>query len=97
MTYLCIGLDGGKRLGIEPIFGAQEMADPEVEHLGIMAYAAHYTKFRPVKISLVSASFSGHLENAHVGQEVRTFCLNGKDFFVARVLLNWKEFWNRIN
>lgn len=73
------GQDAAQRqLSIEPIFTAQEMADPEVEHLGVMAYAAYFTKFRPVKITKVSASFNGNLSNAHVGKE-KTFQIQLED------------------
>lgn len=34
-------MDAGARLGVQPILTAKDMANPEVEHLGIMAYAAH--------------------------------------------------------
>ncbi|XP_016928916.3 filamin-B isoform X2 [Drosophila suzukii] len=34
-------VDAGARLGVQPILTAKDMANPEVEHLGIMAYAAH--------------------------------------------------------
>ncbi|KAL8600676.1 hypothetical protein ACOMHN_006742 [Nucella lapillus] len=65
------GLDGGKRLGIEPIIKASEMADHEVEHLGVMAYAAYYTKLKPVKIAAKPPVFSGNLDNAYVGKEIK--------------------------
>ncbi|KAL9919065.1 filamin-type immunoglobulin domains fbug isoform 2-T4 [Glossina fuscipes fuscipes] len=34
-------LDAGLKLGVQPVLSAKDMANPEVEHLGIMAYAAH--------------------------------------------------------
>ncbi|XP_005177800.1 filamin-C isoform X2 [Musca domestica] len=34
-------LDAGTKLGVQPVLTAKDMANPEVEHLGIMAYAAH--------------------------------------------------------
>lgn len=37
-----IGIKGGERLGVEPVLKAADMADPNVEHLGVMAYAAYY-------------------------------------------------------
>ena len=64
------GLDEGERLGIKPIFSAQEMSDPEVEHLGIMAYAAYYTKLKPVKVNRNPATFNGNIETCFVGQDV---------------------------
>lgn len=35
-------LDAGKRLGVNPVLSAKDMADKNVEHLGVMAYAAHF-------------------------------------------------------
>ncbi|XP_030749718.1 filamin-A-like [Sitophilus oryzae] len=32
----------GKRLGVQPVLSAKDMADKNVEHLGVMAYAAHF-------------------------------------------------------
>lgn len=64
------GLDAAQRLGIEPIFTAQEIADPQVEHLGVMAYAAYFTKMKPVKISNPRASFTGNFDSVHVNNEV---------------------------
>ncbi|BFG06400.1 filamin-B [Drosophila madeirensis] len=34
-------VDAGAKLGVQPILTAKDMATPEVEHLGIMAYAAN--------------------------------------------------------
>ncbi|XP_076435464.1 filamin-A-like isoform X7 [Babylonia areolata] len=65
------GLDAGKRLGIGPIITAGEMADPEGEHLGIMAYAAYYTKLKPVKLVAKPPTFSGNLDNAYVAVEIK--------------------------
>nr|KAG5688122.1 hypothetical protein BaRGS_007581 [Batillaria attramentaria] len=70
-TVSILSLDAAQRqLSIEPIFSAQEMADPEVEHLGVMAYAAYFTKLRPVKLSMVSATFDGNMDNAYVGKDL---------------------------
>ncbi|CAH1104647.1 unnamed protein product [Psylliodes chrysocephalus] len=35
-------IEAGRRLGVEPVLSARDMADRNVEHLGVMAYAAHY-------------------------------------------------------
>uniref|UniRef100_A0AAR5PEW9 Calponin-homology (CH) domain-containing protein n=1 Tax=Dendroctonus ponderosae TaxID=77166 RepID=A0AAR5PEW9_DENPD len=35
-------LDAGKRLGVKPVLSAKDLADKNVEHLGVMAYAAHF-------------------------------------------------------
>jgi len=41
------GIKGGERLGVEPVLKAVDMADPNVEHLGVMAYAAYYQWVTP--------------------------------------------------
>lgn len=45
--YSCPGIDGGKKLGVEPILKAKDMADQNVEHLGVMAYAAYFQWVKP--------------------------------------------------
>lgn len=42
-----LGIDGGKKLGVEPILKAKDMADQNVEHLGVMAYAAYFQWVKP--------------------------------------------------
>lgn len=37
-----LGMKGGEKLGVEPILKAKDMADKNVEHLGVMAYAANF-------------------------------------------------------
>ncbi|XP_015587386.1 filamin-A isoform X2 [Cephus cinctus] len=41
------GIEGGKKLGVEPILKAKDMADQNVEHLGVMAYAAYFQWVKP--------------------------------------------------
>lgn len=45
--YFLKGIDGGKKLGVEPILKAKDMADQNVEHLGVMAYAACFQWVKP--------------------------------------------------
>jgi len=40
--FLLLGIRGGQKLGVEPILKAKDMADQNVEHLGVMAYAAYF-------------------------------------------------------
>lgn len=42
LLYVISGIYGGERLGVEPVLKAVDMADPNVEHLGVMAYAAYF-------------------------------------------------------
>ncbi|XP_046393064.1 filamin-A isoform X2 [Ischnura elegans] len=46
-SNLNLGIRGGERLGVEPILRAKDMSDRNVEHLGIMAYAAHFQWIKP--------------------------------------------------
>ncbi|XP_049948482.1 filamin-A [Schistocerca serialis cubense] len=41
------GIRGGEKLGVEPILKAKDMCDRNVEHLGIMAYAANFQWIKP--------------------------------------------------
>lgn len=47
MVVIFSGIDGGKKLGVEPIMKAKDMADQNVEHLGVMAYAAYFQWVKP--------------------------------------------------
>ncbi|XP_051156361.1 filamin-A [Leptopilina boulardi] len=44
---LQLGIDSGKKLGVEPILKAKDLADQNVEHLGVMAYAAYFQWVKP--------------------------------------------------
>ncbi|KAL7301856.1 hypothetical protein TKK_0005461 [Trichogramma kaykai] len=44
---LQLGIDAGKKLGVEPLLKAKDMADQNVEHLGVMAYAAFFQWVKP--------------------------------------------------
>lgn len=57
-------------MGIEPILSAKEMADPEVDHIGIMAYAAYFLQFKPVRMASEKVIFSQMPKHTPVGQEV---------------------------
>ncbi|KAK6195552.1 hypothetical protein SNE40_000959 [Patella caerulea] len=63
------GMDSARKLGIEPILSAKEMSDPDVEHLGIMAYAAYFTRLTPRRVVADKATINGDFQNIHVGQE----------------------------
>ncbi|XP_014219845.1 filamin-A isoform X2 [Copidosoma floridanum] len=41
------GIDGGRKLGVEPLLKAKDMADQNVEHLGLMAYVAFFQWVKP--------------------------------------------------
>ena len=40
-------MKAGRELGVEPVISSKEMSDPEVDHLGVMAYAAWFEHLKP--------------------------------------------------
>ncbi|ESO96023.1 hypothetical protein LOTGIDRAFT_160005 [Lottia gigantea] len=44
-----MGMEEAKRLGIDPILTPEEMADPSVDHLTIMAYLSKFQNFKPAE------------------------------------------------
>ena len=40
-------MNSAKQIGVEPVISSHEMADTEVDHLGVMAYAAWFEHLRP--------------------------------------------------
>ena len=62
------GLQVGRQLGIEPIISADEMADPDVEHLAVMAYVAAYSMLDNLKVN--PAKFVGNMNNVVCGIQV---------------------------
>lgn len=69
-------MDAGEKLGVRPVLTPKDMANPEVEHLGVMTYATHlqWVTPRPPLSNLVSVqleSSSGRVgETTHFRVEV---------------------------
>lgn len=65
-------VDAGAKLGVQPILTPKDMANPEVEHLGIMAYAAHlqWVPPRPPLSDLVNVYLES--TSGRVGEPVCT-------------------------
>ncbi|XP_076100088.1 filamin-B-like isoform X2 [Mytilus galloprovincialis] len=63
------GLEAAQRLGVNPILTAKEMCDPEVDHIGIMAYAAYFKDFKPTKTPAERVVLSSPPKNVYVGLE----------------------------
>ena len=47
LLFFATGMKAGKELGVEPVISSKEMSDPEVDHLGVMAYAAWFEHLKP--------------------------------------------------
>lgn len=57
---------------MEPILTAKEMCDPEVDHIGIMAYAAYFSRFKPVRSSAEKVVMDVQPKNCYIGITVST-------------------------
>ncbi|XP_013775194.1 LOW QUALITY PROTEIN: filamin-A-like [Limulus polyphemus] len=63
------GIAAGKNLGVEPLLKARELADIEVEHLGVMAYVARFQWVKPCKKPKERIRIKGiDLNNVHVNK-----------------------------
>ena len=63
-------MDGGKTLGVEPTLTAQDMADPEVDHLAIMAYLSKFRKITPKKPKAEKLVIKSTLKKIPEGSQV---------------------------
>ncbi|GFY19562.1 filamin-B [Trichonephila clavipes] len=62
---------GGESLGVRPLLKPKELSDPEVEHLGVMAYIARFQWVKPIKRPQDKISITGNnLNNVHVNKPV---------------------------
>lgn len=57
-----LGINAGRRLGVEPLLSAKDMVNQNVEHLGVMAYAASFQWIPPRThpSAVVTASSESH-------------------------------------
>lgn len=72
MFLPCAGLDGGRKLGVEPVLAASELARPDVEYLANMAYLAYYQWIRPRDCPADTVSVKCDLDNVRVNNPVST-------------------------
>lgn len=65
--------DAGERLGVKSILTPKDMANPEVEHLGIMAYAANlqWVPPRPPLSQMINVQMES--SSGRVGEPVYIF------------------------
>ncbi|XP_041356367.1 filamin-A-like [Gigantopelta aegis] len=77
------GIDGGKTLGVEPTLTAQDMADPEVDHLAIMAYLSKFRKITPKKSKAEKLVIKCTLNRVREGNQT-TFSLDIVDADVMK-------------
>lgn len=63
------GINGGKYLGVDPLLTAKELADPEVQPLGVMAYVARFQGIPPKRRPRDKLTVTGtDLNNVHVNK-----------------------------
>lgn len=74
---------------MEPILTAKEMCDPEVDHIGIMAYAAYFSRFKPVRSSAEKVVMDVQPKNCYIGITVskrKGSCVMAKDLILPLYL-----------
>lgn len=64
------GIDGGKKLGVEPVLAAADMARPDVEYLANMGYIAYYQWIRPRDCPSDTVAVNCDLDNVRVNNPV---------------------------
>lgn len=79
-------VDAGKRLGVQPVLAPKDMTNPDVEHLGIMAYTANLQWVTPRPP--LSDSIAVHLESTsgRVGEPVSEYllyCCHKHEYFCS--------------
>ncbi|XP_056004558.1 filamin-A-like isoform X3 [Ostrea edulis] len=73
-----LGIQAAQRLGVEPILTAKEMCDPEVDHIGIMAYAAYFNRFKPIRSPAEKVVMDMQPKNCYIGI-ISTFTVRIED------------------
>ncbi|XP_037777486.1 filamin-A-like [Penaeus monodon] len=69
-SNLQLGIDGGRKLGVEPVLSAGEMSRPDVESLANMGYIAYYQWVRPRQSPADSMVVKCDLDNVRVNNPV---------------------------
>uniref|UniRef100_A0A0P4WG12 Calponin-homology (CH) domain-containing protein n=1 Tax=Scylla olivacea TaxID=85551 RepID=A0A0P4WG12_SCYOL len=65
-----LALDGGRKLGVEPVLAASDMARPDVESLANMGYIAYYQWIRPRDSPSDTVVVQCNLDNVRVNNPV---------------------------
>nr|XP_045601850.1 filamin-A-like isoform X1 [Procambarus clarkii] len=69
-SNLQLGIDGGRKLGVEPVLAAADMARPDVESLANMGYIAYYQWIRPRDCPADTITVKCELDNVRVNNPV---------------------------
>ena len=72
LIFLHVGLEAGRKLGVEPILRAKDLMDPHVEHLGVMAYVANFQWIPPRPPATTMAQISSSSHTTRIYQQVKT-------------------------
>ncbi len=71
VSNLDVALRGGKKLGVDPVMEARDMANPNVEYLGVMAWAAQFQWIQGKTSPAEALEISCSANKMRVGDEVR--------------------------
>ena len=64
-------IKGGRKLGVEPVMEARDMASPNVEYLGVMAWAAQFQWIQGQTAPSEALEISCPSTKMRIGEEVR--------------------------
>ena len=71
MPNLDNAIKGGRKLGVEPVMEARDMASPNVEYLGVMAWAAQFQWIQGQTAPSEALEVSCASTKMRIGEEVR--------------------------
>lgn len=87
-THCCVtGINAGRKLGVEPLLRAKDMVDSNVEHLGVMAYAAHFQWIPPRTAPSLTVAADCDTHTTRIHTPVST----SEELWCANRLVNYDE------
>ncbi|GAB6018892.1 hypothetical protein CHUAL_000550 [Chamberlinius hualienensis] len=90
-------MDAGHRLGVSSLLKAKTMADPEVEHLGPMAYVSQFQWVRPRARPSEKIQVSTETSSARINQPVNfKISYNGTDINPKEITVDIKGPSNKV-
>ena len=63
---LFTGLDSARVLGVEPLLTADDIAEEDGEHLGVMSYAARFLNLKPQAMSAFTKYEPDKVQASHI-------------------------------
>ena len=87
VSNLEVSINGGKKIGVPEVLDAKDMANPNVEYLGVMAWVAQFQWIPDKTAPGDRLEMRCNLNKIKVGEEV-----SFNFFFLRNVGFSWKFF-----